>query len=204
MGCCPSAAVSGDSLAPDAIFYVRDDHASTFQQVRLARDLHKAAGGTLWLEFIYEDVLEEVRKAFASSSTEDDDEALAAVLRSIEHNGWSVEFNESLVNLLSVARKYRMNFHALDDPEWSKDAFIAKYGSTLGGMRYLANRASHLDDHEGATSRWCDKIVQTRSQQPGPIVVLGGAEHGPALIEFMKARINVEVRFMYADFRQER
>ena len=137
MGCCPSAAVSGDSLAPDAIFYVRDDHASTFQQVRLARDLHKAAGGTLWLEFIYEDVLEEVRKAFASSSTEDDDEALAAVLRSIEHNGWSVEFNESLVNLLSVARKYRMNFHALDDPEWSKDAFIAKYGSTLGGMRYL-------------------------------------------------------------------
>ena len=25
-----------------------------------------------------------------------------------------------------------------------------------------ANRASQIDDHEGATSRWCDKIVSMR------------------------------------------
>ncbi|CAE7235336.1 unnamed protein product, partial [Symbiodinium necroappetens] len=164
MGCCPTAAaskrVSADSFPSDAVIYARDDHTSTFQQVRLARDLHKFAGGTLWLEFVYEDILEEVRKAFATQSADDDAEALDAVLASIKHNGWSVEFNKSLVNLLVVARKHGMNFHALDDPEWSKDAFIAKYGSNLGGMRYLANRASHLDDHEGATSRWCDKIVK--------------------------------------------
>ena len=34
----------------------------------------------------------------------------------------------------------------------------------------------------------------------GPIVILGGAEHGPALMKFMKARINVDVRYMYDDF----
>ena len=32
-----------------------------------------------------------------------------------------------------------------------------------------------------------------RPKQSGPIVVLGGAEHGPPLIEFMKARVNVDV-----------
>ena len=34
----------------------------------------------------------------------------------------------------------------------------------------------------------------------GPIVILAGAEHGPALMKFMKARINVDVRYMYDDF----
>ena len=32
-----------------------------------------------------------------------------------------------------------------------------------------------------------------RPKQSGPTVVLGGAEHGPPLIEFMKARVNVDV-----------
>ncbi|CAE7276828.1 unnamed protein product, partial [Symbiodinium pilosum] len=207
MGCCASAAnqegaaVTG-KFAADAVIYARDDHASTFQQMRLARDLHKATGGTLWLEFIYEESLEEVRKAFATQSKEDDAEALAAVLKSLEHNGWSVEFNTSMVNLLTVAWKHSINVHALDDPEWSKDAFVARYGSNLGGLRYLANRASQLDDHEGATSRWCDKILSTRPKQSGPIVVLGGAEHGPPLIEFMKARVNVDVVYMYAEFEE--
>ena len=39
--------------------------------------------------------------------------------------------------------------------------------------------------------------VKCRSEQPGPIVILGGAEHGPPLVEFMKARMKAEVRFMW-------
>ena len=122
-------------FAADAVIYARDDHASTFQQMRLARDLHKATGGTLWLEFIYEESLEEVRKAFATQSKEDDAEALAAVLKSLEHNGWSVEFNTSMVNLLTVAWKHSINVHALDDPEWSKDSRDEAKLHTLFGVQ---------------------------------------------------------------------
>lgn len=31
-------------------------------------------------------------------------------------------------------------------------------------------------------------------------MILGGAEHGPVLMKFIKARINVDVRYMYDDF----
>ena len=154
MGCCPSSAasqsrpgeeISAETFASDEIIFARDDHTTTFQQVRLARDLHKASGGTLWLEFVYEDSLEEVRKAFASQGTEDDAEALAAVLKSLESNGWSVEFNKSLVNLLTVARKHRITVHALDDPEWSKER-QAQAGDCLGTSvnQVVQHRVLHI------------------------------------------------------------
>ena len=74
--------------------------------------------------------------------------------------------------------------------------------SSSRGSSFEANRASQLDDGEGATSRWCSKICARRAterEEQGPVVVLGGAEHGPPFHKFMKARINVEVTCIYED-----
>jgi len=68
----------------------------------------------------------------------------------------------------------------------------------MGNLRYLMNRSNLLDDGEGATSRWCTKICARKDS--GPILIMGGAEHGPPLVEFLKARINVDMKFMYDDF----
>eukprot|EP00438_Fugacium_kawagutii_P003836 Skav230657 [mRNA] locus=scaffold2185:8518:9985:+ [translate_table: standard] len=168
-------------FSADSVIFVRDDHSSTLEEMKLARDLHKATGGTLWLEFVYEDVLEKTRAAFTQRGP-DDAEILDEVRQSISSNGWSPEFNKSLVGLISLAWKHQIGFHALDDSEWSRDAFVAQYGAYRGALRYLSNRASQLDDGEG------------------PVVILGGAEHGPVLMKFIKARINVNVRYMYDDF----
>ncbi|CAJ1340677.1 unnamed protein product [Effrenium voratum] len=202
MGCSIAPQCCDERFSSDAIIFAHDDHTSVKEEIMLARDLHKAAGGTLWLEFVYEEQLEEVRKAFATADTADDQAKLEELLQSISSNGWSMEFNKSLVHLLTVAQKHHIAFHALDDPEWSRDAFIAHYGPARGPLRYLANRASQLDDGEGATSRWCSKICARRAterEEQGPVVVLGGAEHGPPFHKFMKARINVEVTCIYED-----
>ncbi|CAL1155652.1 unnamed protein product [Cladocopium goreaui] len=168
-------------FAKDAVIFVRDDHSSTEEQLKLARDLHKAAGGTLWLEFVSEDVLQKVRDGLNSNAADDAD-ILEEARSSISSNGWSPEFNKSLVGLIGIAWKHHITIHALDDVQWSRDAFTARYGPYRGGLRYLTNRADQLDNGEG------------------PIVILAGAEHGPALMKFMKARINVDVRYMYDDF----
>lgn len=78
------------------------------------------------------------------------------------------DFAPSALHLLrGLAWKHQIGFHALDDPEWSRDAFIARHGAYRGGLRYLFNRASQLDDGEGATSRWCTKICNERAVHSG-------------------------------------
>ena len=62
----------------------------------------EAAGGILWLEFVYEDMLEKARDAFASPNTSDDAQVLEELKKSLNSsNGWSPEYNEALVSLLS-------------------------------------------------------------------------------------------------------
>lgn len=181
--------------------FVADDHTSTEQQIELSADLHKYAGGILWLEFFYEAQLAGVRDVLASDS-DDEDAVFDAVLEGVSINGWSREYNQSLVDLLRMASKLNMAIHALDDPEWSRDAFEAKYGKFRGGLKYLANRASCVDDGVAATSRWVRKVMRVYEQRgrEGPVIVLGGAEHGPVMIKLMADKYEVPMSFMYEKF----
>ena len=43
----------------------------------------EAAGGILWLEFVYEDMLEKARDAFASPNTSDDAQVLEELKKSL-------------------------------------------------------------------------------------------------------------------------
>ena len=68
------------------------------------------------------------------------------------------QFLPILSKTWGVAWKNQITCHALDDVDWSREAFISRYGPTMGNLRYLMNRSNLLDDGEGATSRWCTKI----------------------------------------------
>lgn len=181
------------------LLFVRDDHTTPEEQICLAGELHRFAGGDLWLEFFYESQLAKVRAAFATDGAADDAAALAAVQEAVSSNGWSSEFNSSLVALMKIAQRYRVSVHALDSPEWSLDAFKEKHGGFRGKMKYLNNRASQLDDGKGATSRWVQKVLRQRGGSDRPVVVLGGAEHGSVMLEILKKK-GLEMSYMFEDF----
>ncbi|EOD38526.1 hypothetical protein EMIHUDRAFT_122222 [Emiliania huxleyi CCMP1516] len=163
---------------------------------RLAADLHKYANGSLWLEFFYEEQLAAVRAAFATPGVVDDEAVLAQVKKAVMSNGWSDAFNQSLVDLLRLAHQHSISIHALDSPEWSLDAFTERYGTFRGRLKYLANRASQENDGEGATSRWAKRVMEEHAEgtAPAPVVVMGGAEHGPVMLEIVPV-----FEFMYED-----
>jgi len=192
-----TSAEQPEQPGPSSGFYfVRDDHTSTVQQARLAADLHKYANGSLWLEFFYEEQLAAVRAAFATPGVVDDEAVLAQVKKAVMSNGWSDAFNESLVDLLRLAHQHSISIHALDTPEWSLDAFTERYGTFRGRLKYLANRASQENDDEGATSRWAKRVMEAHAEgtAPAPVVVMGGAEHGPVMLEIVPV-----FEFMYED-----
>ena len=195
-GAPPTATGDAAVGAAAKLWFVRDDHTTPEQQLKLAADLPKFAGGALWLEFFYEKQLAAVRAAFATEGTDDDAVALARVMDAVMENGWSEEFNKSLVDLLVVANANRISLHALDEPAWSLDAFVAKHGRFRGKLKYLANRASQEDDGEGSTSRWAKKILEARGEDTAAaVIVMGGAEHGPVMVEIAPG-----FKFMYEDF----
>jgi hypothetical protein len=181
------------------MYFVRDDHSTTEQQVNLASELHRFAGGSLWLEFVYEDELARVREAFATPDVTDDATVLRAVQEALSRNKWSSEYNAALTALLRVANRYGMSIHALDSPEWSLDAFISKYGRFSGKIKYLSNRASRRDDGTGATSRWVSKVLAEldRGSSTTPLVVLGGSEHGPAMRDILRARRDLDMQYLF-------
>eukprot|EP00303_Exanthemachrysis_gayraliae_P016230 CAMPEP_0206029216 /NCGR_PEP_ID=MMETSP1464-20131121/46343_1 /ASSEMBLY_ACC=CAM_ASM_001124 /TAXON_ID=119497 /ORGANISM="Exanthemachrysis gayraliae, Strain RCC1523" /LENGTH=250 /DNA_ID=CAMNT_0053403293 /DNA_START=35 /DNA_END=787 /DNA_ORIENTATION=+ len=170
------------------------------EQIRLMNDLYKFAGGALFLEFFYSEQVERLQAALDAGGGEEE-AIVEAVLEAVCHNGWSREYNESLVDLIRVAHEHGITIHALDDPEWSRDAFEAKHGRFRGGLKYLANRATLLDDGRGATSRWVRKVmaVQDEREAHRPVLVLGGAEHGPVMVKLLAER-GVTMHVMYEDF----
>lgn len=143
------------------VWFVRDDHTSVEQQQQLSEKMRSGVlnGGQLWFEFFYEPALTAVRAAFITPEQTDDEKVLAAVQEAVSGNGWSDEFNGSLCDLMKLANQHSISIHALDDPEWSQDAFEKKYGRFRGRMKYLHNRASSADDGEGSTSRWTQKAL---------------------------------------------
>jgi len=183
------------------MYFVRDDHTTIEQQVNLESELHRFAGGSLWLEFFYEEELAKVREAFASPNVADDATVLRAVQEALSRNNWSGEYNAALTALLRVANRYGISIHALDTPEWSREAFRANNSNHpfRGFIEYAKNRASPEDDGEGATSRWVSRVLAEldRGTSTTPLVVLGGAKHGPIMRDILEARRGFEMQYLF-------
>jgi len=193
---------AGMHKASGDMYFVRDDHTTTEQQANLENELHRFAGGSLWLEFFYEEELAKVREAFASPDVADDATVLRDVQEALSRNNWSSEYNAALIALLKVANRCGISVHALDTPEWGRGAFRANYSNRsqfMGFTEYAKNRASPEDDGEGTTSRWASTVLAEldRGTATTPLVVLGGAKHGPILRDILKARRGFDLQYLF-------
>lgn len=193
--------------AAPRVYFVRDDHTSTAEQRRLEADVSRGAfaRGVLWVEFVYEQQLSALREAWGGARAEEGGaaEAAEAALRELEaglaHDGWGAEYNRAVVRLLRAAHAHGMGVRALDDEAWSLGAFEARHGKFRGGLKYLRNRASPQDDGEAASSRWARKVLAGLAADGaarGPVVVVGGAEHGTPMARILAAH-GVRVDFLY-------
>ncbi|KAJ1638615.1 hypothetical protein T492DRAFT_942885 [Pavlovales sp. CCMP2436] len=181
-------------------WFVRDDHASAEQYQRLTADITRFRGGELWVEFAYESELELLRSASGLSDKERAS-TLAQVLSALSANGWSAEYNQAVLDLLLAALANEMQVHALDSREWSREAFVAKFGPYRGGLKYITNRASPLDDGVSASSRWARKVAirHAESLEPVFVVVIGGAEHGPVMIQILRDKYAMAMTLLHEE-----
>ncbi|KAG8462502.1 hypothetical protein KFE25_010327 [Diacronema lutheri] len=179
-------------------FFVRDDHTSIAQHARLTADLlaHRFRGGDLYCEFAYEPDIDKLMSVGAAAD-EARELVLCDVLATLSLNGWTREYNRSVLDMLVAAISNDMRVHALDSPEWSRAAFEERYGRFRGGLKYLQNRASPADDGEGASSRWARKVLERHAEDESAVVVIGGAEHGPVMLQILRNRCGVRMELLY-------
>ena len=77
------------------------------------------------------------------------------------------QFLPILSKTWGVAWKNQITCHALDDVDWSREAFISRYGPTMGNLRYLMNRSNLLDDGEGPLPGGVPRFVPRKDSDSG-------------------------------------
>jgi hypothetical protein len=86
---------------------------------------------------VYEPQLAVLRAAFGAVGTANVETVRVQVQKIVDENGWTEGFVASLTDLLTLASKHNVSINALDNAEWSQDAFVQK--QVLFNMQMLVS-----------------------------------------------------------------
>ena len=182
-----------DTTVTNNLYYYRDDYNSPKSIQDLTHKLARYNGGDLWLDYLKDHEIEEIRRALMARPPLKK-VAIITLSKFIKLNGLQPTIIDPILALFTKCIEHRINIHSLFDEFSPLEYFIEKYGSFHGVLRWVIDRAS--DDIEASSARWIHKLLSHRGLGFRPQVLVASAEHVPPLIKLIHEYHGSELRYV--------